>query len=247
MWGDQASFVQRWQFAQGRNVIDAKTIDRIIKSARRQQYRITGKANKFLNDLNAEVEQGWTGWGQTNRLLGRIAMRSYIFGHVLYADAPLEGAALVEDIMNTAMALPGYQEWCRHQHEIAERARDWAASTERSKYFHYGFGKTQLDIEQLVLNGSDISGWNQQQQQGARERIHQAVASLLDRGTLPAGITDRFDALVKCGISGSTLYRHRNLWHPRHLEAESNRELQMGWWSKSATGRHLAPPTRQTY
>jgi hypothetical protein len=35
----------------------------ILKAARRRQFRVTGKADKFLNDLNAEIEQGWTGAG----------------------------------------------------------------------------------------------------------------------------------------------------------------------------------------
>ena len=53
---------------------------------------------------------------------------------------------------------------------------------------------------------------------------------MLEQEALPSGITERFDALVNYGISGATLYRHRHLWHPRHLEAEiaeTNRELQV--------------------
>jgi hypothetical protein len=63
-----------------RNSLDTKALERLLKAARRRQFASPGKADKFLNDLNAEIEQGWTGPGQTNRLLGRIAMRSYIFG-----------------------------------------------------------------------------------------------------------------------------------------------------------------------
>jgi len=226
VWGDQQTFVEYWQFAQGRNQIDAKTLDRTIKAARRKQYRITGKANKFLNDLNAEIESGWTGLGQTNRLLGRIAMRSYIFGHIYSADTPLEGTKLIDDIIKTARSLPGYEEWCQHQHEIEDRAKEWAASTERSKYFHYGLGKPQPDLEKL-LDSQTLDGWNHQQQQSARERIQQAVASLLDQETLPSGIAERFKALTSHGISGATLYNHRDLWHPQNLEAELNRELQV--------------------
>jgi hypothetical protein len=94
LWGNQATFVQHWHFAQGRNSLDTKAMERILKAAATATVPRHGKADKFLNDLNAEIEQGWTGPGQTNRLLGRIAMRSYIFGHVLYTDKPLEGHAL---------------------------------------------------------------------------------------------------------------------------------------------------------
>ena len=145
IWGNQETFVQHWQFARGRNSLDVKALDRILKAARRRQFRVTGKADKFLNDLNAEIEQGWTGPGQTNRLLGRIAMRSYIFGHVLYTDKPLEGNALVHDIVTIAQALPGYHDWCQHQHEVEKRAQDWMQAIEQSRYFHYGTDKRPVD------------------------------------------------------------------------------------------------------
>jgi hypothetical protein len=218
IWGNQETFVQHWQFAQGRNSLDTKALERILKAARRRQFRVTGKAGKFLNDLNAEIEQGWTGSGQTNRLLGRIAMRSYIFGHVLYTDKPLEGNALVRDIVTTAQALPGYSDWCQHQHEVEKRAREWMLTIEQSHYFHYGTDKPPVELSSNVPDESEPS-WNQQQQAEARKRIQQAVADLLEKEALPSGITERFDALVAYGLSGATLYRHRDLWHPRHLQS----------------------------
>jgi hypothetical protein len=230
LWGNQETFVQHWQFAQGRNSLDTKAIERILKAARRRQFRVTGKADKFLNDLNAEIEQGWTGPGQTNRLLGRIAMRSYIFGHVLYTDKPLEGHALVHDIVTIAQNLPGYHDWCQHQQEVEKRAQDWRLAIEQSHYFHYGTDKRPVELSPDSPNESEPS-WNQQQQAEARARIQQAIADLLEKAALPSGITERFDALVTYGLSGTTLYRHRDLWHPRHLQNATIGELQ------SAVGR----------
>jgi Txe/YoeB family toxin of Txe-Axe toxin-antitoxin module len=217
IWGDQQTFVQQWQFAQRRNEINGRVIERVIKAARRKQFRITGKADKFLNDLNAEIETGWTGRGQTNRLLGRITLRSYIFGHVLYADAPLEGEALVRDIVRIVESLPGYEEWCQHQSEIEKRAREWVQAIEQSHYFHYGTSKPLVALSSTHRSRAEQSR-NEQCRLEARERICQAVADLLEREGLPMGITERFDALVSYGISGQTLYRHRDLWHPRHLQ-----------------------------
>jgi hypothetical protein len=79
IWSDQQTFIQHWQFAQRQNSVEHKTVHRLLKQFRRRHYRISGKAEKFINDLNAEIELGWTGHGQTNRLLGRITMRAYIF------------------------------------------------------------------------------------------------------------------------------------------------------------------------
>ena len=229
IWSNEDIFVQHWQFAEARNSLDTKALKRILKVARRRQFRVTGKANKFLNDLNAEIEQGWTGSGQTNRLLGRITMRSYIFGHVLYSDIPLEGSALVRDIVTTAQALPGYADWCQHQQEIEKRAKDWMQNIEQSRYFHYGTDKplVTLSPEQVAEQAAERApNHNQRQETGARVRIQQAIADLLEKEVLPAGITERFDALVRYRISGETLYRHRDLWHPYYLQGEIICELQ---------------------
>ena len=227
IWGDQDTFVRQWQFAQCRNNLKESIIARTIKAARRRQYRITRKADKFLNDLNAEIEQGWTGPGQTNRLLGRITLRSYIFGHVLYANGLLKGKTLIQNIMAIAQALPGYEEWCRHRHELEKRVTDWVKAIEQSHYFPYGTQKSQTPPEnESALNQQP--DWNEQQKMGARERIRQAVTGLLEQTSLPIGITARFNALVCYGISGSTLYKHRDLWHPRHFQQEINSELHKG-------------------
>jgi len=242
IWGNQETFVQHWQFAQQRNSLDPKALDRILKAARRRQFRVTGKADKFLNDLNAEIEQGWTGPGQTNRLLGRIAMRSYIFGHVLYTDKPLEGNALVHDIVTIAQALPGYHDWCQHQHEVEKRAQDWMLAIEQSHYFHYGTDKRPIELSPDQPDESEPS-WNQQKQAEARAKIQQAVADLLDKKALPSGITERFDTLIPYGLSGATLYRHRDLWHPRHLRNATIGALQSAMepdcsWAASGSTSH---------
>lgn len=221
IWSDQTRFVQQWQFAQNRNSVDRLTLRRILKQAKRRRFCISGKADKFINDLNAEIEMGWTGTGQTNRLLGRIAMRSYIFHHIITNNAPLEGQALVEHIINTAKALPGYRDWCNHQHEIDKRAEEWARCIENSHYFHYGNAqgkyKHQLSSPEVEPTLTTLPTWNQQQAEATRERIRQALADLLEKDCLPTAATARFHSLRSYRIGGGSLYRHRDLWHPKHL------------------------------
>ncbi|KAM3089844.1 hypothetical protein ACKFKG_32135 [Phormidesmis sp. 146-35] len=213
---NQATFVQQWRFAQRRNDINAKILQRVLKAARRKRYCLSGKADKFLNDLNADIEAGWSGSGQTNYLLGRIAMRSYIFGHLLYGCEPLAGKALVNDIVRLAKSLPGYEEWCRHQSEIEHRAEEWAQCVEASHYFPFGQSK-QAPTELITATAEEVLTWNQQRSQAARERIRQAIADLLNKSILPVNATARFHALTSYGIGGGSLYRHRDLWHPAHL------------------------------
>ncbi len=226
---DREVFVQRWLFAQSRNDVDTKTIRQVLKASRRRRYSLSGKADKFLNDLNADIEPGWSDYGQTNYLLGRIALRSYVFGHLLYNCHPLEGTALVADIVRVARSLPGYTDWCRHQQEIERRAQEWATCVENSHYFHFGQKQKRSMSDGAEIAGSATSdestnvssattlSWNQQRSLATREKIRSAIADLLNQNTLPATATARFQVLTGYGIGGGALYRHRDLWHPAHL------------------------------
>jgi hypothetical protein len=217
IWSDQHSFVQQWQFTQKRNDVTSKTLKRVLKQVKRRHYRVSGKADQFINDLNAEIEVGWTGPGQTNRLLGRITLREYIFHHILQGGEPLEGQALVNEIVAVARALPGYEEWCQHQHEIEKRAEEWARCVENSHYFHYGDQKGKYKAIANESANDSLPSWNQRQSEAARERIRRAIADLLDKESLPTGATARFQTLTSYRIGGASLYRHRDLWHPEYL------------------------------
>lgn len=230
IWSDSHTFVQQWRLAQQRNDIDQAALKRILKQAKRKHFGISGKAEKFLNDLNAEIELGWTGYGQTNRLLGRITMRAYIFQHVLSGGKPLAGQALVNEIVETATSLPGYQDWCQHQHEIEHRAEEWARCIEGSHYYHFGdHSKKQSLIAQdpnLIEAIEQSPSWNQRQSAATRDRIRQAIAHLLETGQLPAKPTARFQSLLKYGIGGGSLYRHRDLWHPNYFEMDTEAPVE---------------------
>ncbi|MEM8810409.1 MAG: hypothetical protein AAGF01_30725, partial [Cyanobacteria bacterium P01_G01_bin.38] len=205
------------------NVLDTHLLERIVKQHQHRYTYISTKADKFLGDLNAEIETGWTGYGQTNRLLGRIAMRAYIFQHVTHQGDPLVGEALVEAIVKTATSLPGYREWCRHQHEINDRATEWARCVEASHYFPYGQQRGHYKAKaEVSLDAVDRPNWNHQRAQATQEKIKQAVAGLIVKDQFPAKATARFKALLEYGIGGASLYRYRYLWHPENLLESSN-------------------------
>lgn len=211
-------FVRQWHHCERQNAVDIPNIDRLLKQLRRRTYQVSQRADKFLNDLNAEIEIGWTGPGQTNYLLGRITMRCYIFHHVLRGGQPLCGEALVNEIVSVASALPGYREWCRHQHEIRKRAEEWARCIENSHYFPYGnqHGKYKAKFVQQSQNDQFDVGmtWNQQRSLIAQTKIQNSVEQLWTEGKLAVTATARFQQLVACGIGGSTLYKYKTLWHP---------------------------------
>jgi hypothetical protein len=219
IWSNRSSFIQQWQTVQPQNEILPGSLRRILKQSHCQHRQISGKAAKFLNDLNTEIEIGWTDYGQTNYLIGRITMRTYIFHHVIEDDVPLEGKALVDQIIKIAKSLPGYKEWCQHQHEIEHRATEWVRCIESSHYFHYGSSDSQIESKaarRLEAEPGNLS-WNQQQLQNTRERIRLAIADLLNQNALPVQATARFKQLTAMGIGGGSLYRHKDLWHPEFL------------------------------
>lgn len=213
-------FCKHWAFCQHRNAIDAGEVEAAARRSTRRARRLSFKAEKFLNDLNACIEPGWTDYGQTNYLLGRITLRSYCFGHVLRGEKPLTGERLICEIVATATQAPGYRDFCRHQHEIWERAQEWARCVENSHYFPYKhpeYKQGKGSENDLGANDQALT-WNAWQMERARERLCFAIADLLNRGELPALTADRFKRLTQgYGFSGETLYHHRDLWHPEHL------------------------------
>jgi len=62
--------------------------------------------------------------------------RNELASSVLSGGAPLVGTALVSEIIEMAQSLPGYSEWCRHQHEITHCAEEWARCIEGSHTKH---------------------------------------------------------------------------------------------------------------
>lgn len=209
------SFVQQWQWCQQRNAIETETVEKLLQQQRRSRHRISQRADKFLNDLNAEIEAGWTGKGQTNYLLGRITMRAYVFHHVVHGGLPLSGDALINVIVSTAQSLPGYRDWCGHQHEIYQRAAEWARCIENSHYFPYGTqqGKYKAKKDSKEAAGVEAA-WNEQRSITAQAKIKSAMLELFNTGTLPKTTTARFKKLLEYGLGGSTLYKYKQLWHP---------------------------------
>jgi len=208
--------VRQWQFCQRRSPVTRQAIKQIIKNRRKKYPIVKSGGEKLLNDLNAEIEPGWTGAGQTNHLLGRIAYRTRVFHHIIHGGSPLIGDDLAKEITGIAQSLPGYDEWCRHRHEIEAKAADWARAAEQ-KYYPYDGSRKKATIH----TGNDAPQrrylYQKRKSEDARERIRHAIAQMLESGTLPAKPIDRYKTLLKNGIGGETLYKHRDLWHPDFL------------------------------
>jgi hypothetical protein len=218
-------FVEAWTHAENRNALTEETVTHVLKTSERKAYRKLGiSAQKFLNDLNAEIEPGWTGYGQTNAIVGRLALRTYVFGHILHGGSPMQGEILASWIFEFATALPGYSEYCRHQPEMVDLCLDWARSVEKSDYYPYGGDQVSTSSNP---NSMPSVTWNQKQAQSARDRISQAIDDLTAKGEYPNSIRSRLFAIKAYGISSSTLYKNKDLWYVhKPLEPAPSKEIQ---------------------
>lgn len=210
-----AAFIRQWHFAANQNTTTLAILKTAIAVHTRRTTKLSTTAHKFLGDLECEVAPGWTGPSQTNRLIGRIVLLGYCFGHVTDdLDRPLHGERLVDWAIDKARSLPGFKEFCRHQVGLRRRVREWCRSCESNpRYFPYAIGKSSKPSD-LISDGRAHNAWNILQEQLAQTRIGDAVNGLVNDVTLTIDELVRY--LREKGISVETLYRHKSLWHPAH-------------------------------
>jgi len=171
----------------------------IARANRRRRGRAaTGPAADWRDDLEALIREGWTGPGQTNRLLKEIATYGRVF-------EKLKGVDLYKYILKVATEAPGYAQHCNHQHEIESRCAAWANAVEK---YYWPLGDEPLRERKAF---KDIC---KQRASDARDRIQWAVTQLRFQ-LADLGIKERVKLIcdyICC--SAQTLYKNRDLWHP---------------------------------
>ncbi|MCY6494577.1 hypothetical protein [Leptolyngbya sp. GGD] len=218
---DLGQFFRYWDTAAAGQ--DLETLHEAIavarrNSSKRKRHRIA-VVDEWRSDLQTEINDGWTGHGQTNHLLKTIACYGVVFER-------LTGEALAEFVQSTAINAPGYETYCRHQHEIGQRSRLWARSAE--KYWWALGSEPQRSSNPFRGDGSDDSpnsriNQNQVRATEAQRRIQEAYMRLESNGQLPSDITSRIRLLIQeARTSVQTLYRYREIWHPEHQPPDSS-------------------------
>ena len=181
----------------------------------------SGKAQTFKRDLKEQIEEGWTDFGQTNDLLRIIGTYGRVF-------EGLEGKALADYIATIALGLPGYVEYCQHQHHIENRAREWARCIEK---FYYPYGSDAIRLGtfgEMVSKGSKEAKENKintERQQNAIDRIKTGVDFIKEKLIeIPERVGEMKELLINAikdlfGVrpSDQTLNRYPELWHPDFL------------------------------
>ncbi len=209
---------------------DVKHFNRMIQLCKEskpefwENHRKRHKVSEWWTHLSDFIEEGWTDYGQTNILLGKIGQLCHVFEQKTGDD-------LVEAMVEKAKSLEGYSQYCRHQHEIGRRCRDWAKSVEKYYTILYEHPRRQETYDRMFRRTSAESpNKNKQKAQLASNRIKQAYDHIVATiETLPQKITEWIELLNETakkltgkGISKNTLFKEHNLcfWHPKHQKAK---------------------------
>lgn len=201
---------------------DMKLLQTASKKARKKiKNRRVGSGNrikleKFREDLQKIIAEGWTGSGQTNFLLGQVAKYGQIF-------TEHKGKDLVNYIAQTAQSMNGYRQYCNHQHEIERRAREYAKSAEHY-YWKAGTPRKRTGTYKQHFDKPTNPNHNQEVADTAQSRIAQGLNNLLQAGInlTVTGIVAFRDVLRAeihklhgVWVSITTLMKYRQLWHPK--------------------------------
>ncbi|MBD1877203.1 hypothetical protein H6F75_27345 [Nodosilinea sp. FACHB-131] len=174
---------------------------------RKRPKRRSHPVESWRHDLDLEITEGWTAYGQTNHLLKTIACYGRVF-------EGLQGQALIDYTLRIALYCPGYEQYCRHQHDIERKVIAWARAVEG---YYWPLGSTPTRDTSHPKN--NLVPFNQRQTEDAQHRIRAAYTNLEQAGELPEQITARAKAIAQgARVSQQTLYKHLHLWHPEHQE-----------------------------
>lgn len=168
----------------------------------RNRHRET-KFNAFMADLETEMQQGWTGPAQSNRLIFRCLQYGY-------SCLRNQGEALVQWALKTIPTLPGFQRWCRTKGPALER---WI----RQKVL-YLESSPQFFIPNFESSPSpNKPSQNEVLRNAKRLAIEAAMAQIEASGELFSTVTGLQERITQLsGVSKPTCYKHRDLWHPEH-------------------------------
>ncbi|MFZ4555549.1 MAG: hypothetical protein ACOYN8_04085 [Pseudanabaena sp.] len=228
---DLNQFVETWLTVQEHQDIDLLKQAIAEAKANYQPPKDNRKLIKWREDLEKQIEAGWTGQGQSNQLL-------YLMGK--YARVFLgceEDEAIAEYITKTAKSAAGFIKFCGDIKRLEQKAKDIAKWCLKH---HFPFGSKKGEQTE---NESENTETQKAQKQAERlERIRTSVNELNKTGEMPETIRGMAQAIAKSAkVSVETLYENKQLWHPEFTETSNSPNTNNSTPSPIA----IAPPNEQ--
>ncbi|NUN67447.1 hypothetical protein HCU40_22750 (plasmid) [Pseudanabaena biceps] len=228
---DLNQFVETWLTVQEHQDIDLLKQAIAEAKANYQPPKDNRKPIKWREDLEQQIQRGWTGQGQSNQLL-------YLMGK--YARVFLgceEDEAIAEYITKTARAAAGFIKFCGDIKRLEQKAKDIAKWCMKH---HFPFGsKKENDAEN---ENENIETQKAQKQAERLERIRTIVNELNKTGKMPETIRGMAQVIAKTAkVSVETLYENKQLWHPEFTESRNSTNTNNSAPSPIA----ISPPIEQ--
>lgn len=192
------SFVNQWE-----KISKAQDIEKFkkclhVESKINVKSKKSKKSLEIEKELNQQIEQGFTGNGQTNDILLNLGRR-------IRLNQKLGGIELRDTIKHIITNMTGYEEYCRHKYEIHQRCQDIARWAETSN---------PLDKETKSKDLPKPTTNNKEKAQDALNRIIEAMKITIKKEykNITAFI-EEICRIAKC--SASTLYKHQQIWREK--------------------------------
>jgi len=225
---DLNQFVETWLTVQEQQ--DLELLKQAIAQAK-ANYKPpldNRKPIKWREDLEQQIQQGWTGQGQSNQLLYLIGKYARVF---LGCE---EDELIAEYISKTARAVAGFTKFCGDIKRLDQKAKDIAKWCMKH---HFPWGSQSKNEEQ-----TDTETQKAQKQAERLERIRTSVNELNKTGEMPETIRGMAQAIAKTAkVSVETLYENKQLWHPEFTESRNSPNTN----NSAPSPIVIAPPNEQ--
>lgn len=205
------NFIQSWCATAKKQDLDLlkHTIETDQSVTRENNPHGSRNCIEWKNRLEETLERGWTGVGQTDRIIREACQYAIVF-------KALDWDECYEWVYKTVVELPGYQQFCNHKSDIKKRVKDWVKTNKESGRY-YPCSKSSKKIKEPKAST------NQERSAASLRRIKQAIATIVkEKGQLPEGAKKRQILICKTAqCSASTLRKHLALWHPDYQDQGS--------------------------
>ena len=232
---DLSQFVETWLTAQEHQ--DLELLKQAIAEAKAnyQPPKDNRRPIQWREDLEKQIEEGWTDKGQSNQLL-------YLMGKYARVFMGCEEIEAIADyITKTARAAAGFIKFCGDIKRLEQKAKDIAQWCMKH-HFPWGSKKEEQTDEEY----EDLENKKARKQAERLERIKISANELNKTGEMPTTIRGMAQAIAKSAkVSVETLYDNKELWHPEFTEASKETSNSPITENPAQYPQPIAPPNEQ--
>ncbi|NUN67074.1 hypothetical protein HCU40_20540 (plasmid) [Pseudanabaena biceps] len=228
---DLNQFVETWLTVQEQQ--DLELLNQAIAEAKAnyEPPKDNRRPIQWREDLEKQIEEGWTGQGQSNQLLYLIGK----YARVFMGCEEIE--AIAEYITTTAKAAAGFMKYCGDRKRLTQKAKDIAKWCLKN-HFPWGSKKSETGEE---TTKPETENQKAQKQVQRLNRIRIIVNELKQTREMPMSIRGMAQAIAqRAKVSMETLYANKELWHPEFTESKEERNQKT---SNSPTEAENQPET----